>query len=382
MFKFRDKEYSNATEALDDYIRDFEMRNHETEKMIAKLLLTKNEYYNKNKQNSSHESILKSSSSDTYKTAPPLPTSAPPPIPNISITMPTTIVDPLNTEKAVQPDDIAIKKIENLINILSKRINEHKKQTDDSFIIEPDAVETKANNIKNANQIELTPIQSQCVSPLPALTAMSNITQQFSLNVKPIEINFKEFNNQISENIDKTERTNESIKEKLVIFENINKKFNESNNKKLQQYNSNDSIYSTKLISTTSATTITTPMLSSAVSSTPTSVLSIASSASSTLSSSSSCSSQSTTRPATCISTSYKTNFINECLKIIDDDKFHTTKNHGSSDNINNLQKHKLAFLNDLKMADEHKNISTKDPNLFNDSGIDNLLNEIKESFK
>lgn len=103
MIRFKNKEYSSATEALEDYIRNFELEQQESHNTIDRLH-SKNAYYNLKPQKINR----KIDDDQELVTAKPISIQ--------SNTIDTSI------------DNMAIEKIENLINILSSRIEEHKSQ--------------------------------------------------------------------------------------------------------------------------------------------------------------------------------------------------------------------------------------------------------------
>jgi hypothetical protein len=247
MFQYRNKEYASASEALDDYIRNFDIKNYENELSFSKT--TKNDHLKNNyKQQSTNNN-----SSNLINLKP---------------------VDS-TTNAVTEPDDVAIKKIESLINVLSKRIDDHKKQTQ-----------------------TLT-------------TTTTTVDSEIHNDEKPT---LKLFDMKIKQELDLTNKTTDSIKESLVVFESINKKLIEAtaSNKKLNDFCSNDKNFSqssSPLQSTSSSTS------------------------------------------------SSKTNFINECLKIIDTDEI-------------------------IRFPTLDSKLIISNNNKFNDSGLDSLLNEIKDVLK
>ena len=210
MFKYKNKEYTSASEALDDYIRNFDFQNYENE---LSLTLTKaitnnannNEVKALNNINHKQKSclILKNSTNTIQQ----------------------------NEEPILEEDHLAIQKIESLINVLSDRIDEHKKQNN---------ALTSDTNLDSLNYNEMK---------------MVNEIQHNS--IKPTSIKLLDM--KIKDDIDVTNKQVDSIKESLFVFESINKKFNETSalNKKLindEKLSSSPPSFTTTQPSTTSET--------------------------------------------------------------------------------------------------------------------------------
>jgi lysyl-tRNA synthetase class I len=103
MIRFKNKEYSSASEALDEYIRNFEIEQLESYKAVDRLH-ARNVYYNLKPQKSNRKIV----DDQLLVKAKPI------------------TIEQTNNDASI--DNMAIEKIENLINILSSRIEEHKSQ--------------------------------------------------------------------------------------------------------------------------------------------------------------------------------------------------------------------------------------------------------------
>ena len=186
MFKYRNKEYSSSSEALDDYIRNFDFQNYENELSVSlrNVVNNKSDQLNSrasdNRQKIIYSSSLKSCllKNDT------------------EIKEHNSLLNGSTNE-----DDLAIKKIESLINVLSNRIDEHKKSNNNAFSSDLD--EINYNEMRKISELQ-----------------QKNLPSMKLLDLK------------IREDFDVTNKQAESIKDSLFVFENINKKLNEANRRK------------------------------------------------------------------------------------------------------------------------------------------------------
>ena len=283
MFKYRSKEYASSSEALDDYIRNFDFQNYENE-LSRKL--------NKTIHNANDREFSKTCDSNTNRQK------------TTTNTLKSSLLSK-NSENLIEigeeksefnanEDDLAIKKIESLINVLSNRIDEHKKNNNNAFTCNFE--EVNYNEMKQINELQ-----------------MNTINQP---GVKVLDMKIKD-------DLDATNKQAESIKDSLFVFESINKKFNETNNNRNKITN------------------------------------------------------ELQMPPVSTVSTSEsKTNFINECMKLIDTDellKFPT------------LAQLAQTTTGLYQKNDQHGSTMVNSSNTnvkFNDSGLDCLLNEIKGALK
>lgn len=179
MFIFKGKEYNSATEALDEYIRNFEYE----ESMSDHSKPLKHSYYNLKKprvDRSLNETTATKILSNTIH----------------------EIVD----ENAIADDVMAIENVEKLINVLSERIEDHKNQTHKLSQKRVNESSTDKESDTNASTVYNVP---------PSISETKKLIEKLDMNINDA----KEF---ISSEI---RDDKDPIKESLSKIEKLNKQF-------------------------------------------------------------------------------------------------------------------------------------------------------------